>query len=46
MALSIGPKDPDEVLDYGLDWTARLVGDTISTSQWIVPDGIVKGIDC
>lgn len=45
MALSIGPKDPDEVLDYGLDWTARLVGDTISTSQWIVPDGIVKGID-
>lgn len=32
------PKDPDEVLDYDLDWTARLAGDTIATSAWsLVP---------
>jgi hypothetical protein len=29
-------KDPDEVLDYGLDWAGRLNdGDTIKTSNWI-----------
>jgi hypothetical protein len=33
-------KDPDEVLDYGIDWSLRLAGDTISTSTWIVPPGI------
>lgn len=33
-------KDPDEVLDYVVDWTARLAGDTIGTSLWIVPIGI------
>lgn len=39
-------KDPDEVLDYELDWSARLgETDTISTSIWIVPDGIVKDSD-
>ncbi len=31
MALSWPFKDPDEVLDYQIDWTARLAGDTIST---------------
>jgi hypothetical protein len=38
-------KDPDEVLDYGIDWTARLAGDTIQSSTWIVPDGITKVSD-
>lgn len=33
-------KDPDEVLDYQIDWSARLNSDTISTSVWTVPDGI------
>ena len=28
------PKDPAEVLDYNIDWTARLAGDTIATSAW------------
>jgi hypothetical protein len=42
MALSWPFKDPDEVLDYEVDWTARLDGDTISTSTWIVPSGIVE----
>lgn len=27
-------KDPDEKLDYVRDWTARLAGDTIATSDW------------
>jgi len=40
------PKDPDEVLDYEIDWTDRLDGDTIVTSTWpIVPVGITKNSD-
>lgn len=35
-------KDPDEKLDYEIKWVDRLAGDTIVTSTWIVPDGIVK----
>lgn len=38
-------KDPDEVLDYELDWSVRLGTDTISTSTWIVPTGITKNSD-
>jgi len=35
-------KDPDEVLDYKIDWTPRLDGDTIVTSIFIVtPSDIV-----
>ena len=45
MALEWPFKDPDEVLDYQLDWTERLDNDTISTSTWIVPDGITKNSD-
>lgn len=29
-------KDPDEVLDYAVDWTARLAGDTIATSTFLL----------
>lgn len=35
-------KDPNEVLDYQLNWTERLDGDTIDVSTWIVPDGLVE----
>lgn len=35
-------KDPDEVLDFTVDWAARLDDDTISTSTWTVPSGIIK----
>jgi hypothetical protein len=35
------PKDPDEVLDYGIDWSQRLAGDIIDTSTFTVPSGIV-----
>ncbi len=45
MALTWPFKDPDEVLDYDIDWSARLLTDTISTSTWIVPDGITKDSD-
>lgn len=40
MALTWDFKDPDEVLDYEVDWTDRLAGDTISASLWEVPEGI------
>jgi hypothetical protein len=31
MPLPMPSKDPDEVLDYNIDWTDRLDGDTISS---------------
>lgn len=46
MSLTWPNKDPDEVLDYQLDWSSRLpTGDTIATSTWIVPIGITKDSD-
>ena len=38
-------KDPDEVLDYVIDWAARLGDDTVSTSTFTVPTGITKDSD-
>jgi hypothetical protein len=36
------PKDPDERLDYNIDWSPRLSApDVISASEWFVPDGLV-----
>ena len=37
-------KDPDEVLDYQIDWSTRLdTSDTITgTATWAVPSGITK----
>lgn len=35
-------KDPDEVLDYQVDWTSWLGSDTITTSTWAVPTGITR----
>lgn len=45
MSLTWPFKDPDEVLDYQLDWSARLAVDTIATSTWIVPANITKDSD-
>lgn len=46
MTLAWANKDPDEVLDYKLDWSARLgAGNTIVTSIWIVPAGLTKDSD-
>lgn len=42
MAFLIWPfKDPDEVLDYQVDWVKRLDGDTISTSTFFIESGTV-----
>lgn len=38
-------KDPDEVLDYQIDWSARLGDDTIASSAWETPDGITQDSD-
>jgi uncharacterized phage protein (predicted DNA packaging) len=35
-------KDPDEVADFQIDWTARLDGDTISSSTWVIPSGLTQ----
>jgi hypothetical protein len=45
MSLTWPFKDPDEVLDYKIDWAPRLAEDTITTSTWTVPDGITKDRD-
>lgn len=33
-------KDPDAIVDYTIDWTDWLAGDTIQTSTWTAPAGI------
>jgi hypothetical protein len=38
-------KDPDDVLDYMIDWTAWLGTDSIATSTWVVPVGLTKTTD-
>lgn len=40
-------KDPNAVLDYGVDWSAWLAPDedTIAASTWVVPDGLTKDSD-
>jgi hypothetical protein len=38
MALSWPPKDPEEVLDYTIDWTDRLSDDTITVSEWAMSE--------
>lgn len=38
MTLFWPTKDPQEVLDYDIDWSERLVDDTIVASTWAVDD--------
>lgn len=44
MTLTWPPKDPDEILDFSIDWSARLDGDTISTVTWAnaTPAGLTR----
>ncbi|MBI2817967.1 MAG: hypothetical protein HYX72_13620 [Acidobacteria bacterium] len=35
-------KDPDATLDYSIEWSKWLAGDTIQTSQWTVPNGLTQ----
>jgi hypothetical protein len=39
MAFRMPPKDPDEVLDYEMNWTKTLAGDTIASSSVILEEG-------
>lgn len=43
-ASKLDPKDPDDIVDYGVDWSPYLtrIGDTIETSSWpvVTPTGI------
>lgn len=37
-------KDPNEVLDYSIDWNPRLItGDAIATATWTIPAGLTQG---
>lgn len=38
-------KDPDANLDYSIDWTSWLAGDTILTSTWSVESGLSLGTE-
>ncbi|MCC6366857.1 MAG: hypothetical protein IT165_25325 [Bryobacterales bacterium] len=38
-------KDPNAVLDYSVDWTRWLNGDSIATSDWTVPVGLTEVTD-
>jgi hypothetical protein len=38
-------KDPNAVLDYYVDWTRWLNGDTIATSVWTVTAGLTVAND-
>lgn len=41
MALTWPDKDPDEVLDYQIDWAARLASDeAITGASWSVDSGL------
>jgi len=44
-ALAWPTKDPDEVLDYQLDWSARVLDDPIVASEWQIPAGLTKGTE-
>jgi len=38
-------KDPQETLDYRLNWRARIIpGDKIVSSAWSTPEGITQGV--
>ena len=36
-------QDPDEKLDYTINWSVSLGTDTIQTSSWSVPPGLTEG---
>lgn len=39
-------KDPGEVKDYAVDWTAHLAAsETVTTSTWVVATGLTKDSD-
>lgn len=45
MTVTFPYKDPDEDIDYTIDWSADLGEDTIDSSVWTVPLGITDVAD-
>lgn len=45
MAIASFNKDPGAMLDYHIDWSDWLDGDTIIASSWSAEDGIVVARD-
>lgn len=45
MKIPTYPKDPDETLDYIINWAVHLGSDTISSSSWVAEDGITIDSD-
>lgn len=42
----LSTKDPDEVLDYSIDWSSWLnTGDSVSSAVWVVEAGLTKDSD-
>lgn len=35
-------KDPDDTLDFPFNWKPELYGDTIATSDFLLPDGLTE----
>lgn len=35
-------KDPDSTVDFPFNWSAELNGDTIFTSEFLLPDGLTE----
>lgn len=42
MVSRVFQKDPGATLDYAVDWSLWLDGDSITSSAWTVPDGIER----
>ena len=40
--VAVFEKDPQSVLDYEINWTEWLKGDTIIVSQWTVEEGLIQ----
>lgn len=38
-------KDPDATLDYTIDWTDWLGSDIITSSDWVIEEGLTVGTD-
>lgn len=45
MSAFVGPKDPDDISEFGFNWTEWLEGDTIATSTWVTPAGLTYASD-
>lgn len=43
MSLESFEKGVSETLDYIMDWSTWLGSDTISSSSWVVPNGLTTG---